>query len=168
MEREVDLDQLLADAEQAEAEAETLLDLFDANQVDRAPRVRTHEERMQAVVEVVESATPPRQVRTPAERRAAVQEVLEERERARRRRIRSEQERRRAAAETVDDQAPPRVTRSSEQRVADHEAALAATRRERRPRSHAERVEDARRAALEELERRRAEVADSEVSAGGA
>lgn len=162
---EIDLDRLLEDAHAAEAEAQAALEMLagvepEARPEGRAPLVRTLQERRQAVIETVEAATPERRVRTPAERAEAVRRVLEERERLRHRRVRSEQERRQSAAEVIPARPPPRDVRTPEQREADHGAAPAATTRERRPRSYAERLDDARRAALDELERRRAEVAE--------
>ncbi|HLG00642.1 MAG TPA: hypothetical protein VI916_09230 [Acidimicrobiia bacterium] len=159
---ELDLDRLLAEAEYAAAEADEALErLTTATPLEVAPPQRSHEERMKAVVEVIDQATPERQVRTPAERRAAVQAVLEARQREIESRRRQREVQAAAAAAPPPAEHPEPILpltfpeRSPEMAAKVVEQAS----RERRPRTDAERLHDAKQAAIDELERRRHEVA---------
>lgn len=159
---DLNLDRLLAEAEDAAAEADAVLDRLNVAEIPEAtgPQ-RSHQERMKAVAEAVDAVTPERQVRTPSERRAAVQAVLEQRQREiESRRRQREVEEAAAAAPPPPEHPTPIIPLSFPERSPEvARQVVEAASRDRRPRTAAERLQDAKQAALDELERRRHEVA---------
>lgn len=138
------------------------------DRVDDAARrsVRTPEERRAAVERAIDEATPDRRVRTPEERRRAVEAVLEARE--------AERRRKRALRDIPRISPPPRPPQGSSwtrstppsrkpaDPEVDRQAVFESAHRERQVRSEAQRLADAK-AAMDELVAQR-EVATQELN----